>query len=45
MWYSTLKNYYELGFYTLENMKIFVKAKYINDIQYKEITGKDYSNQ
>lgn len=42
MWYNTIKRYYSMEFYDNENMKTFVKAGYITDLQYKEITGIDY---
>ncbi|MEH6940764.1 XkdX family protein [Bacillus sp. JJ722] len=41
-WFPSIKEYYELGFYNNENMKLFVKVKYITAEQYKEITGIEY---
>lgn len=40
--YNSIKKYYDMGKYTLEQMKVFVKAKYITAAQYKEITGTEY---
>lgn len=40
--YSSVKRYYDMGKYTLDQMKVFVKAKWITETQYKEITGVDY---
>ncbi|MGG3801806.1 XkdX family protein [Metabacillus fastidiosus] len=41
-WYPVIKDYYNLGFYNNDTMKIFVGAKYITPEQYKEITKNDY---
>lgn len=40
--YNSIKRYYDEGRYTNEQVKVFVKAKWITDVQYKEITGIDY---
>lgn len=42
MWYDSVKRYYNMGFYTNEQMKIFVVADFITAEQYKEITGVEY---
>ena len=42
-WFLTAKRYYDMGFYTKEQVKVFVAAGKITEEQYKEITGKDYS--
>ena len=42
MWYDSIKRYYNMGFYTNEQMKIFVVAEFITVEQYKEITGVEY---
>ena len=42
MWYDSVKRYYNMGFYTNEQMKIFVVAEFITVEQYKEITGEEY---
>lgn len=43
MWYDSVRRYYNMGFYTNEQMKIFVVAEFITAEQYKEITGEDYA--
>lgn len=35
-------NYYKMGLYTDDNMKVFVLAGYITTDQFKTATGKDY---
>lgn len=40
--YDTIKNYYDKKLYTNNDLKIFVKAKWITEIEYKQITGQDY---
>lgn len=40
--YNSIKKYYDMGKYTDEQMKIFVKAEWITEEQYKEITGIEY---
>lgn len=42
MFYDSIKRYFEMGFYTTEDVKIFVQAGWITEEQYKEITGIDY---
>lgn len=42
MWASIVGNYYNLGLYTKDNVKVFVKAGWISDIDYKTITGEAY---
>lgn len=41
-WFKSIKNYYDKRLYNNDEMKTFVIAKYITDIEYKEITGIDY---
>ena len=41
-WFLTAKRYYDMGFYTNEQVKVFVAAGKITAKQYKEITGIDY---
>lgn len=41
-WCPSIKRYYNMGFYTNEQMKIFVVADFITAEQYKEITGGEY---
>lgn len=45
MWYTTIKKYYSMGFYKFSDMSTFVKAGYITDVQYKEITGQSYISE
>ena len=33
-WYATIKRYYDKGFYTLNQMRIFVEARKITEEQY-----------
>lgn len=41
-WFSAAKRYYDLGFYTKDDVKKFVLYGKITPEQYKEITGDDY---
>ena len=43
--FNSIKRYYNMGKYTLEQMQVFVQAKWITAEQYKEITGEDYAAQ
>ena len=38
-WYGKVKRYYEKGFYSNEQVKIFVEVGKISAEEYKEITG------
>ncbi|PEZ05572.1 XkdX family protein [Bacillus sp. AFS018417] len=42
MWYEWIKDWYSKGFYTKEEVKVFVKAGWITAEEYKDITGDDY---
>jgi uncharacterized XkdX family phage protein len=42
-WFKTVKGYYDAGFYMIEQMKIFVQKSKITAVQFKEITGQDYT--
>lgn len=42
-WFKTIKNYYAAGYYTSEQVGIFVEKGKIVAAQYKEITGQDYA--
>ena len=42
MWFKMVKRYYEAGYYTKEQVKVFVVAEYITVTEYKEITGIEY---
>lgn len=37
--YNTVKKYYDMGKYTLEQMHVFVKAKWITVAEYYTITS------
>lgn len=41
--YNSIKKYYDMGKYTDEQMKVFVKAGWITEAEYKTITGKKYT--
>lgn len=41
-WYEKIKKYYNAGYYTTQQMRLFVDAKKITKEEYKEITGQDY---
>lgn len=41
-WYETVRRYYGKGFYTNEQVKVFVMGSKINEEEYKQITGIDY---
>ena len=42
-WTPIISNYYKLGLYTKDNVKVFVVAKWITSDDYKQITGTDYT--
>lgn len=42
MWYNSVKRYYDMGFYTKDNVKVFVVAGMVTDEDYKKITGDVY---
>ncbi|MFK7695919.1 XkdX family protein [Paenibacillus sp. HJGM_3] len=41
-WYNTVKEYYDLGFYTKAQVAVFVQKGKITPAQYQEITGDVY---
>lgn len=41
-WYEAIKYYYSKGYYTNEQVAIFVKGKKITPEQYETITGIPY---
>ncbi len=41
MWYETIKNYYDRGFYTEANLLIFVTAKMLTEEQMQIIINGD----
>lgn len=38
--FEIIKNYYDKGIYSNQDVKTFVKSGHITEIQYKEIVGK-----
>lgn len=42
--YNSIKRYYDQGRYTDEQVKVFVKAKWITAEEYKTITGIKYTD-
>lgn len=40
--YSYIKEYFDLKLYTSDDVKVFVKVKWISDVDYKTITRIDY---
>lgn len=41
-WYSFVYRYYKAGYYTKDDVKVFVVAGKITPAQYQEITGESY---
>lgn len=41
-WYAAVKRYYGLGYYSKEQVAVFVSANKITPEQYQEITGDPY---
>lgn len=41
-WYDKIKNYYDKGLWTKEQVKVAVEKCKITKEEYKEITGEDY---
>jgi uncharacterized XkdX family phage protein len=41
-YYTLVKRYYEKGYYTKDDVKVFVQAGKITPQQYEEITGDPY---
>ena len=44
-WFEKIKRYFDGGYYTIEEVKIFVKAGKITESQFTEITGEVYTAQ
>lgn len=44
-YYSLVKRYYERGYYTKDDVKVFVQAGKITPEQYEEITSESYVTQ
>ncbi|MGP9042091.1 XkdX family protein [Cytobacillus kochii] len=42
VWFNAIKGYYTEGFYSNDDVKIFVQAAWITADQYKQITGVNY---
>lgn len=42
-YFETVKNYYEKGYYTDEEVKLFVEDEKITKEEFKEICKKDYT--
>ncbi|MED0678498.1 XkdX family protein [Aneurinibacillus thermoaerophilus] len=43
IWYSAVKMYFDEGFYTTDDVKVFVGAKWITADEYQQITNEPYS--
>lgn len=43
--YERIKKYYEMGLYTEENLKVFLKAEYITEEEYNKIIGSRKRNK
>lgn len=41
--FSLVQSSYQVGWYTLDNVKTFVLVKMITKEEYKQITGQDYN--
>lgn len=42
MYYEWIKDYYDDGYYTNEQVKVFVEAGWITAAEYEQITGEPY---
>ncbi len=42
-WYAIVKRYYDRGYYSKDNVKVFVQAGKITPEQYQELTGEPYA--
>lgn len=42
-WAKIIGDYFKLGLYTTDQVKVFVVAKWITSDDYKTITGQDYA--
>lgn len=42
-WFEKIKRYYDAGHYTIDEVKIFVRAGKITAAQFEEITGQVYT--
>lgn len=41
-WFEKVERYYKAGYYTNDQVKIFVVSKKITEEEYKSITGENY---
>lgn len=41
-WFKTVKGYYDAGYYTVEQVKVFVVKSKITTADYETITGQVY---
>jgi uncharacterized XkdX family phage protein len=41
-WFKVVKEYYDAGFYTVDQVKVFVQKDKITAVQFQEITGQEY---
>lgn len=41
--FKRIKKFFDLGLYTVDQVKVFVLKGVITEKQYKEITGEEYS--
>lgn len=41
-WFEKVKRYYDMGKYTIEQMKVFVQTNKISEQEFTEITQQDY---
>lgn len=42
-WFTTVNNYYKAGYYTVDQVKIFVAKEKITADQFQAITGQAYT--
>jgi uncharacterized XkdX family phage protein len=42
-WYEDIKQYYKMGLYNKDSVKVFVAAGWITAEQYQQITGEAYA--
>lgn len=43
MYAEWVKEYYDLGYYSKDDVKVFVRAAWITETDYKDITGDAYA--
>jgi len=42
-WFKTVFTYYNGGYYTIDQVKVFVEKNKITAEEFKEMTGQDYT--